>query len=138
MLLFSYKICTHMQCGSVLLLFIMNLHIIHSLNRITQNCRVAEVGRELWRPPGPTSCSSRDTPSRWLLTTSRQLLEIPKGRDSTASPGSLFHHPHGEVVAQRELLCAPVCAHCPVLGLGTTEGAWLHPLCTPPSSIYIH
>lgn len=47
--------------------------------------RMAKVGRNLWKPSGPTPCSSRDTQGRLPRTMSQWHLKISKEEDSIAS-----------------------------------------------------
>ena len=52
--------------------------------------RMFRVGRDLCGSPSPTPCRSRVTQSRPHRTTSRQVWNISREGDSTASLGSLF------------------------------------------------
>jgi len=58
-------------------------------HRITQNCRMVEAGRDLWRSSGPAPCSSRTPQSQLPRTMSGRLLNILKEADFTTSIGSL-------------------------------------------------
>jgi len=67
-------------------------------SRITESHRMIEVGRDLWRSSGPTSCSSRATESRLLRTMSRWLLNISENGDSMTSLDNLFDDPYSQKV----------------------------------------
>ena len=110
----------------------------------SQNHRMVEVGRDLWRSSGPTPCSSRDSQS-WLPSTmSRWLLSISKGGDSTASLGKLcwgsVTHAVNKcfLVFRGNHLCFSLCSLPLVLHWGPLERVCLHPLCTLPLGIDTH
>lgn len=56
-------------------------------------------GRDLWRSPGPTSCSRGAISTRLPRTVSRQLLRISEDADFTTELGNLCQHsshPHSK------------------------------------------
>ena len=66
----------------------------------SQNHRMVEVGKDLWRSSGPTPCSSRATQSQLPRTMFRRYLNIAKEGDHNLlqQPVPGLSHPHSEKV----------------------------------------
>jgi len=109
---------------------------------ISQNHRLAEVGRNLLGSSHPTPAQGRLTYSRLLSTVSRQGLNISRGGESTTSLGRLCQLLITLTVIMFFLMFKWNFLHlnlCPwrlVLSLGTTEKASSSLL--PPHQVFIH
>lgn len=97
---------------------------------------MVEVGRYLWRLPGPTPCSGRATWSRLPRTISRQG---GRSHNLSGQPVLMVCHPH--IKNYFLMFIGMWCPHahcllsCPWTPL---KRAWLPLLCTLPSNIYTH
>ena len=95
-------------------------------------------GDHLDQPP----CLSRHTQSRGHRTASRQVLNVSREGDSTASLGSLCHC--SGTLTGKEFFsilggtsCVPACAHCPLsCHWAPLKRVWSHSLGIHPSHIY--
>jgi len=85
---------------------------------LSQDHKVVEIGRDIWRSSGPIPCSSRVSCSRFLRSLTSQILSISKDGDSTTSLGNPFQYSVTLTVTkvfscvQVAFPCFLICAHC--------------------------
>ena len=95
-------------------------HLTELLLTKSQNHRLNEVGRALWKSSGPTPCSSRATYSKLPRIKSRELLKVSK---EDSPPALCMVHANALSPTQHRCAswCSSLCLWPHVLSLGTTE-----------------
>lgn len=109
----------------------------------SQNHKMVEVVKDIWRSFGPRSCSSEVTYNRLLRTMSRWLFSVCKDGGSTSSLGKLFQCSVTLIEKRvfpmfwQNLLCFRLCLLFLMLPPSTTEKNLARLSLHPPFRYYI-
>lgn len=109
---------------------------------ISQYQRTVEVRKELWRSPSSSLCSSMATYSllpRSMFQTPFEYLQGEGFHNLTGQPGPVLSHPHSYKVSPHVQTEVLMFQFVPIFSChrALLKTAWLYPLCTLPSGIYI-
>jgi len=105
---------------------------------------MAEVRRHLWRLSNPTPLVKQCHLQQAVQDPMQSSFEYPQSWRVNLSekPVPVSDHPHHAKVSflcLNDISCVSVCAHCLLSSHWTTlRKAWLHPLFTFLSAIYVH